>query len=291
MTPSATAALELAVMAMGWTYYEEVVMPSFGFSSIANAVILRGCVPIFVDIEPERLSMDAQQALEATKLLTRGYIPIHYAGVAAPYPFDGVIEDAAHCIGADWRITGEFAAISFHETKNVSCGQGGALIVRDAGMVDRIEVLRQCGTTKSLVAHAWDWVDVGTQQLMNDVTAELLYDRLLRADEIAERRLEAWGEYHALIHAPEMAHYPGNGHIFWFLHPERDRVQQALADKGVRLTSHYTPLHSRKPGMEYGRAFNDCPVSTRVAAQILRPPMNVTVDEARRIASLINEVL
>lgn len=274
-------------MALGIGPGDEVVVPSFGFSSIANAVLLRGGVPVFVDIEPQDLCIDPWQIVQAGAKVC---IPIHYAGVSR-MPAIGVkwIEDAAHCIGSRWRLWGDFGAISFHSTKNVSCGEGGALFVRDPEMVERVQILRQCGTTKALVKNAWDWVSVGTQALMSEITADYLKTQLPLTDEINARRLEVWHVYRESIDVPEKATHPGNGHIFWFLHAQRQAIVDSLP--GVRLATHYTPLHSRAPGRQLGRTHGSCEVSTRVAAEILRPPMNVTVDEAAYIAEQINEVV
>jgi len=274
-------------MALGVGRGDEVAVPSFGFSSIANAVLLRGGVPVFVDIEDTDLCIEPWAIVNSH---ARFCIPIHYAGVHR-LPAIGVkwVEDAAHCVGSSWRLRGDFGAISFHQTKNVSCGEGGALFIRDPEMVEKVQVLRQCGTTKALVKNAWDWVSIGTQALMSEVCAEYLKTQLERCDEITKRRLEVWHVYRDRIQAKERACHAGNGHIFWFLHAERQRVIDSLP--GIRLTTHYTPLHSRAPGREHGRVHGSCDVSTRVAAQILRPPMNVTPDEAERISNLINEVL
>ena len=288
MTPSCTAALEMAVR-LSIEPGDEVILPSFGFASCANAVILAGGVPVFHDIDPMWLLLNYCDPSGATACV----LPIHYAGVTQNARGLGaarVIEDAAHCIG-DFRITGDFACLSFHETKNISCGQGGALIVRDEEMVERVQIMRHCGTTKAIVKHAWDWVDVGTQQLMNEVTAELLWRELGNVDAVTAARRNIWKIYRDEIRAEEKASHAGNGHIFWFLHPARGRVQDALMGRGIRLASHYTPLHSRSPGILYGRSVGECPVSTRVADQILRPPMNVSPDEARRIAQEINKEL
>lgn len=291
LTPSATSALEMAVMLLGIGPGDEVIMPSFGFSSDANAVILRGGIPVFCDIELETLNLNWIEVGKALSPKTKAILPVHYAGVTGNASLDGykVIEDAAQCIG-DFKLTGDFSCISFHETKNVSCGQGGALLIRDTEMIEKAQILRHCGTTKAAVKHAWEWVDVGTQQLMSEVLAEYLLGELSRCDEITRRRQEVWNVYWNHINAKHHAQLPGNGHIFWFLHAERGRIQKALAERGLRLSTHYTPLHEG-PGRKYGRCVGDCANSVRVSNEILRPPMNVRPDEAYLIAMEINKEL
>lgn len=283
LTPSCTSALEMAVMLLEIGPGDEVLMPSFGFASCPNSVILRGARALFVDIELDTLCMNGGEGIS---------MPIHYAGVNPPGTFSGrMIQDAAHCIGnEEFHIVGDFACLSFHETKNISCGQGGALIVRDEEMVEKAQILRHCGTTKAVSKHAWDWVALGTQQLMSEVLAEYLWTQLQKADEITRQRRFVWNVYREKIRASEKASRIGNGHIFWFLARQRERIQNALAAKGVSLASHYTPLHNRLPGKRYGRS-GECPNSIRVAEEILRPPMNVTPEEAKRISTLINQEL
>lgn len=267
---------------------DEVIVPSFTFSSCANAVILAGGVPVFVDVRPDTLNIDWEQAEDASYgKKVKAIMPVHYAGVSADvWPRTGtrIIEDAAQAIG-NFKLVGDFGCISFHKSKNVGCGEGGALIVRE-DLYDKAHIFAHCGTTHP--TPNWDWVSLGTHGLMSEYAASELWKNLQRTDEINTHRKKVWRIYRELVQVREKAREVGNGHIFWFLTQDRDEVLARLNARGIKAVKHYTPLHNRGPGLKYG---GNCPVAEDVSARIVRLPMNVTEDEAVTISNQVNEVL
>lgn len=294
LTPSCTTALELAVLLSGIEKGDEVILPSFTFSSCANAVIRAGGTPVFVDIRRDTLNIDWLEVERATTEKTKAVIAVHYAGVSPGIiPSDRtnvrIIEDAAQSIG-NFTLAGDFACFSFHKSKNVHCGEGGALLVRDPELWDKTDTLRNCGTT-CFKEKDWDWVDFGTHGLMNEYTAEVLWQGLKSVERITEERRRIWRIYHDGVRAEEKASVRGNGHIFWLLTEDRDSKMSNLSSRGIRAVKHYTPLHNRKPGLQYGYSYGDCKNSTYVSERILRLPMNVTEQRAFEIVDEINKEL
>jgi dTDP-4-amino-4,6-dideoxygalactose transaminase len=293
LTPSCTAAIELSCLLL-IKPGDEVIMPSFTFPSAANAVILRGGVPVFVDSRMDTLNIDEERIEEAITPRTKAILPIHYAGVVADMERINqiadahglwVIEDAAQAIG-NWKVTGHVGCLSFHDTKNVKCGEGGALIVRSPDLVERFEIARDCGTTKAKwrrgETSTWDWISVGQSALMSEHCAKVLEPQLEHLDAITQERLDVWNVYNERIDARKRS----NGHIYWFLSEDRKKLKERLGD--IRLSSHYEAAHLTDTGRQYGRVGGQILNTQRIAAQITRPPMNVTPSEALEISRRIS---
>jgi dTDP-4-amino-4,6-dideoxygalactose transaminase len=304
LTHSATGALEMAVTLADIGPGDEVIMPSFTFVSTANAVVLRGGVPVFVDIRPDTLNLDETLVEAAITPRTRAILPVHYAGVgcemAALLDIAGrhsltMIEDAAHGIMSSWngRALGSFGALgalSFHETKNVMCGEGGALMLNDRDLVDRAEIILEKGTNRKRFFRGqvdkYSWVDVGSSYLMSEINAAFLWAQLEQADTITHDRLRTWEAYHAAfqpladegllrrpIVPPPATH---NAHMYYVLLPEREARSKFLADlraAGVHGVFHYVPLHSSAAGMRYGRAASHLGVTEDVSERLVRLPL------------------
>jgi dTDP-4-amino-4,6-dideoxygalactose transaminase len=304
ITPSCTAALELAALAIGLEVGDEVVMPSFAFPSLSSAMALRGARPVFVDIRNDTLGLDEERIEAAITPRTRAICTLNYAGVAgnvdrvreiADAHGLRVIEDNAHGLCATYRgrplgSFGDLSAVSFHATKNVQIGEGGALLVNDPALVERIVMLQDKGTNRSdfnlgLVAK-YQWVDLGTSPLIGEVPAALLWSQLLVADEITAQRRAICDAYRdafspladkGLVALP--VDVPGvspDGHVFCVLArrpEERPKLISALADAGIQATFHYVPLHASPAGLRYGRTHGSMAVTERVAATIIRLPV------------------
>jgi dTDP-4-amino-4,6-dideoxygalactose transaminase len=304
LTNSCTGALELAALLAEVGPGDEVIMPSFTFVSTANAFVLRGATPVFVEVRRQDLTLDPSAADQAMTARTRAIVAVHYGGGAAD--MDAlcsvaaragavVIEDAAQSLLARYRgrapgAIGQLGALSFHETKNISCGEGGALLINDPAFVDRAEVMQEKGTDRLRFVRgevrAYTWVDIGSSFLMSDVSAAILASQLRAAALITAAHRAIWAAYHEAFAAleaagtvvrpaipPEVEH---NGHIYWLLARDRqtrDRVIARLREHGVRAQFHYVPLHSSPAGLRFGRVAGDLTVTTDVAARLFRLPI------------------
>jgi dTDP-4-amino-4,6-dideoxygalactose transaminase len=324
MTHSATAALEMAVILADVGPGDEVIVPSFTFVSTANAVALRGGVPVFVDVREDTLNLDERLLEAAVTERTRAVIPVHYAGVgceldeiAAVALRHGlaVIEDAAQGILATYRgrplgSFGELAALSFHETKNVHCGEGGALLVSAAGLVARAEVVHEKGTDRSRFFRGevdrYTWVDLGSSYPLSEINAAFLLAQLDEAERITERRLEIWRAYHeglaeaerdGLLRRPvvpdECSH---NAHMYYVLLPgleSRTQFIAGLAEEGVHAVFHYVPLHTSTAGRRLGRPAGPLPVTESVADRLVRLPLwpGLTGGDVDRVIEAVYRVL
>jgi len=311
LTPSGTAALEMASVLSGLEPGDEVIMPSFTFVTSASSVALRGGVPVFVDIRPDTLNLDEKQIEAAITPRTRAIMPVHYAGVACEMePIlelardHGlmVIEDAAQGITASYRgeelgSFGELACISFHETKNVTCGEGGAVLVNDRELVERAEVIQEKGTNRSKFLRGetdkYTWVELGSSYLMSEVNAAFLWAQLEMADETTRARLSIWDRYHeafaglehdGLLRRPVVpADARHNAHMYYLLLPDRvrrDAVIDHLAEQGIQAVFHYVPLHSSPAGRRYGRASGPLPITDDASARLVRLPLWVGMRDA-----------
>jgi dTDP-4-amino-4,6-dideoxygalactose transaminase len=300
LTPSCTAALELAAILLDLAPGDEVIMPSFTFVSTANAFVLRGAVPVFVDVRPDTLTIDVDAARAALTDRTRAIVPVHYAGVGCDMDEllelgIPVVEDAAQGVlasegGHPLGSRGALAALSFHETKNVMCGEGGALLVNDPGLVERAEIVQEKGTNRRRFFRGqvdkYTWVDLGSSFLLSELNAAFLWAQLEEADEIATRRLAIWDRYHeafepleedGLLRRPVVpASRVQNAHMYYVLLPDesaRDRFILELAANGVHSVFHYVPLHSSEAGRRYGRATGTLAVSDDAGARLARLPL------------------
>lgn len=321
ITPSCTAALELAALAIDLRAGDEVVMPSFAFPSLATAAALRGARPVFVDIRQDTLGLDEEGIEPAITSRTRAICTLNYAGVAgdvdrvrAIADAHGlrIVEDNAHGLCATHRARplgsfGDLSTLSFHATKNVQIGEGGALLINDPTMLERIVTLQNKGTNSREfhlgLVDKYEWVELGSSPHIGEVAAALLWSQLLEADAITEQRRAICAAYRrafapladaGLLELP--LDVPGarpDGHAFCVLarRPEdRPRLIGALADAGIQATFHYAPLHTSPAGLRYGRAHGSLAVTERVAATIIRLPVwpGLPADVPARAASALD---
>lgn len=311
LTHSCTAALEMSALLLDIAPGDEVIMPSFTFVSTANAFVLRGAVPVFVDIREDTLNLDEKLVEAAITPRTRAIVPVHYAGVACE--MDAildiakrhglkVVEDAAQGVMAKYKgralgSIGDLGALSFHETKNVISGEGGALLVNDPGLIHRAEIIREKGTDRSRFLRGeidkYTWQEVGSSFLPGDLVAAFLWAQLQEAQAITDRRLVLWSRYHAALEGLEkqgLLRRPivpenclHNAHMYYVLlaaQVDRHHVLQELKKNGVGAVFHYVPLHSAPAGRRYGRVQGELPHTDQQSARLVRLPLWVGLDEA-----------
>jgi dTDP-4-amino-4,6-dideoxygalactose transaminase len=309
LTHSCTAALEMAAILADLGPGDEVIMPSFTFVSTANAFVLRGAVPVFVDVRADTLNLDEALVEAAITPRTRAICVVHYAGVGCA--MDAimdiarrhglvVVEDAAQGICASYRgrplgSFGALAALSFHETKNITCGEGGALLVNDPALVARSEVVREKGTNRKAfmegLVDKYTWVDLGSSFLPGEISAGFLRAQMEHAWEITGRRLAVWDAYHAAFAGTERAgacrrpvvpeDCKHNAHLYYLLLPrpeDRPGFIAAMQAAGIGAIFHYVPLHSSPAGMRLGRSHGELAVTDRIAASLVRLPMYVGLE-------------
>jgi dTDP-4-amino-4,6-dideoxygalactose transaminase len=304
LTPSGTAALELAAILAGLTQGDEVIMPSFTFSSTANAVVLRGAIPVFVDVRSDTLNIDADQIRPAITDKTRAVVVVHYAGVTcdmdrimkvAREAGLVVIEDAAQALLSRYRgraagTLADMAAFSFHETKNIQCGEGGAFTCDSADYGVRAEIVREKGTNRAAFFRGeidkYSWIDVGSSYLPNELSAAFLGAQLDGASEVTARRMAIWSAYDdalsgaaakAGVLTPQIpADCEHNAHIYHLRMTslaQRTRTLAAMRREGVQATSHYVPLHSAPAGRRYGRTHGVMTHTNQAGDCLLRLPL------------------
>jgi dTDP-4-amino-4,6-dideoxygalactose transaminase len=309
LTTSATHALDLAALLLDLGPGDEVIMPSFTFVSTANAVVLRGARPVFADIREDTLNLDETLLAGMIGNHTRAIFPVHYAGV--PCEMDQildvarakglrVVEDAAQALGSRYRgrpagTLGDLGCISFHETKNVSCGEGGALVVNDPALVERAEIMREKGTNRSQFFRGqvdkYTWVDAGSSFLPSDILAAFLYAQLQAMGEVAVRRRAIHERYAAgladlerrgAVRLPRIpAHVESSYHLFHVLCedlPTRDRLTAFLKERGIQAVFHYVPLHDSPMAHRVGLTPVSLPVTESLAARLLRLPFYNTLN-------------
>jgi dTDP-4-amino-4,6-dideoxygalactose transaminase len=311
LTTSGSAALELATLLVGIGPGDEVIMPSFTFVSTANAVVLRGGVPVFVDVRPDTLNLDAGTVEGALSPRTRAILPVHYAGVGCDMDaLTGlarehqlaVIEDAAQGVmaarhGRALGSLGTVGCLSFHETKNLTAGEGGAVLVNEPDLIARAEVLHEKGTNRAAffrgAVDRYTWVDLGSSFLPSEINAAFLWAQLEQADEITARRLDIWSRYHqafADLEAAGRVRRPvvpdgcrHNAHMYYLLlpdRPRRDALIERLAEAGVMAVFHYVPLHSSPAGREHGRTVGRLEHTDAASDRLVRLPLWVGMDDA-----------
>jgi dTDP-4-amino-4,6-dideoxygalactose transaminase len=320
LTHSCTAALELAFTLADIGPGDEVIMPSFTFVTTANAVVGRGGRPVFVDVREDTLCLDETLVEAAITPRTRAIVPVHYAGVGCD--MDAicglarehgliVIEDAAQGIGATRAGRplggiGELGALSFHETKNVSCGEGGALLVGDERLLARAEVVHEKGTDRARFYRGqvdkYTWVDVGSSYALSELAAAYLWAQLQHEREITARRLEIWSHYHeafAPLETDGRLRRPivpddcrHNAHMYYLLLEDletRTAFIRDLAERGVYAVFHYVPLHSSTAGTQYGRASGELRVTSDVSDRLVRLPLwpDLTSTQIERVVEAV----
>ena len=322
LTTSCTHALEMAMLLLDLEPGDEVICPAFTFVSTANAVALRGARPVFVDVRADTLNLDERLLQAAITPRTRAVIVVHYAGVAcemdeimtvASSHDLTVIEDNAHGLfgrykGRPLGSLGAFSALSFHETKNLTCGEGGALLLNDAAFVDRAEIIREKGTNRSRFFRGevdrYTWVDIGSSYLPSDLLGAYLWAQIESAEAIQRRRHEIWSRYARELESwacggavrlpivPDHCEHPA--HIFYLLMPTLDRrtaLIQHLRARQILAPFHYLPLHLSDVGRGYGGTVGQCPVTEDVANRLVRLPLffQLSDEEQTRVIDAITE--
>lgn len=312
LTTSCTHALEMSALLLGLKPGDEVIVPAFTFVSTASAFMLYGAKPVFVDVRQDTLNIDLDQAEAAITPRTRAICVVHYGGVACE--MDRLtklakdhnlilVEDNAHGLFAKYRgkYLGTFGALatqSFHETKNITCGEGGALVINDASLAERAEILREKGTdrTKFLRGQVdkYTWVDVGSSWVISDLLAAILFGQLSRADEIYKQRMNIWSRYHdelqtwaanhdvSLPTVPEGCEHTGHVYHFRFEHgAQRDKFIEHLKQLGIYAVFHYQPLHLSTVGRTLGGRNGQFPVTESAGDCLVRLPLfnSLTSDE------------
>jgi dTDP-4-amino-4,6-dideoxygalactose transaminase len=303
LTTSCTHALEMAALLLDITPGDEVILPSFTFVSTVNAFVLRGARPVFIDVRPDTLNLDESQLDHLITDRTKALIPVHYAGVgcemdaitdiAAKHNIR-IVEDNAHGLFAKYKgkYLGTFGCLatqSFHETKNVTCGEGGALVINDPVYIERAEVIREKGTDRSRffrgLVDKYTWVDVGSSYVLSDLLAAFLLAQLEVADQIGSDRKRAWNLYYdhlaewAEQHGVRLpvvpAHCEQSYHMFYLLLPsadDRQLLMEYLKGRRIHSVFHYVPLHLSQMGRQFGGKEGDCPVTEDVSERLLRLP-------------------
>jgi len=320
LTTSCTAALEMAALLCDLQPGDEVIVPSYTFVSTANAFVLRGAKPVFVDVRPDTLNIDERLIEQAITPRTRAIFPIHYAGVACE--MDAimdiadrhnllVVEDAAQGAHARYKdrwlgTIGQLGCYSFHETKNFSCGEGGALVINDPDLQPRAEILREKGTNRSQFMRGqvdkYTWVDVGSSYVLSDMLAAFLVGQIENMEKITRRRGEIFDRYVAmlaplaergLIRLPVVPqHCSSNYHMFYLLTAdidERTALIEHLGAAGVLAVFHYVPLHSSPFAQSLGVPQTPLPITEEVSARLVRLPMyfDLTDQEVDEVAGLV----
>ncbi len=322
LTTSCTHALEMSALLIGIEPGDEVIMPSFTFVSSANAFVLRGAKIVFVDIRPDTMNINEKLIEAAITSKTKAIVPVHYAGVgcdmdvimdlAIKYDLF-VIEDAAQCVGAKWKgkplgTIGHFGTLSFHETKNLHCGEGGALLINDEKFLERSEVIREKGTNRSKFLRGqvdkYSWMDIGSSYLPSELNAAFLVPQLEQLETITSHRLGLWNAYfnnlsflekNGNLELPRaLKKFEHNGHIFYIKcnnGETRDELIKYLKQHDIQSVFHYVPLHSASAGMIFGE-FNGKDVFTTIESErLIRLPMfyDLNIDQVQNICSKIHD--
>lgn len=324
LTHSCTAALEMSALLLDIRPGDEIIMPSYTFVSTANAFVLRGGIPVFVDIREDTLNIDERLIEAAISQRTRAIVPVHYAGVscemdaimeiARRYNIH-VVEDAAQGVMSRYKgkllgSIGTLGAYSFHETKNVISGEGGALLVNQPDLSLRAEILREKGTDRSQFFRGevdkYTWQDLGSSFLPGELVAAFLYAQLEEADKITSQRLVAWSLYHemlaplehlGLLRRPVVPAYSDhNAHMYYVLLPEyidRQALLTKFRERDIHPVSHYVPLHSSPAGKRYCRTHGDMTMTDKQASRLIRLPLwiGITIEQQHHIIDLLEKFL
>jgi dTDP-4-amino-4,6-dideoxygalactose transaminase len=320
LTTSCTHALEMAALLLNIQPGDEVIVPSFTFVSTINAFVLRGARPVFVDIRADTLNLDEAQLERLITPRTKAVLVVHYAGVGcemdailkiAGRRAVAVVEDNAHGLFARYRgrylgTFGGLATQSFHETKNFSCGEGGAILINDPRYIERAEIIREKGTNRSRFFRGevdkYTWVDVGSSYLPSDLLAAFLYAQLEARARIQTRREQIWDRYHAAlqdwaaqsgVRLPVVpGHCEQSYHMYYLLLPslkERQALSAHLKARGILSVFHYVPLHLSEQGQRFGGHLGDCPVTEDISDRLLRLPFynELSVDDEQDVIAAV----
>jgi len=312
LTNSCTAALEMAAILLDIEPGDEIIMPSYTFVSTANAFVLRGAVPVFVDIRPDTLNIDENLIENAITSRTKAIVPVHYAGVACEMDIIldiakrynlMVVEDAAQAIGSSYKgkmlgSIGHLGCLSFHETKNIISGEGGALLINDKKLIDRSLVIRDKGTNRSKFLSGqvdkYTWVDIGSSFLPSEIIASFLWAQFEDFENIMSKRNSLWKYYYDhfkkiskknVIEPSSPINCKHNSHLFYLLFPDiqfRNAFIRKMSDTGVCCPFHYVPLHSSPAGKIYGRVSGNLEVTNSIAGRLVRLPLfpGMSISEA-----------
>lgn len=304
LTTSCTHALEMAALLLDIQPGDEVIMPSFTFCSTADAFVLRGAVPVFIDVRPDTMNIDETKIEDAITEKTKAVVPVHYAGVVCEMDTITdiarrhglrVVEDAAQAVMSTYKgraagSIGDYGCYSFHETKNYSMGEGGALLIKDAANIENAEILREKGTNRSVFLRGqidkYTWVNYGSSYLPSDMNAAYLWAQLKEADKINDSRLAAWQKYHdafadleqkGFVQRPFIpAECRHNAHMYYLKTKdlaERTALIAYLKENGVAAVFHYIPLHSAPAGQKFGRFHGEDIYTTKESDRLVRLPM------------------
>jgi dTDP-4-amino-4,6-dideoxygalactose transaminase len=322
LTTSCTHALEMAALLLDIQPGDEIIVPSFTFVTTVNAFVLRGACPVFIDIRPDTLNLDEAKLEQLIAPLTKAIVPVHYGGVgcemeaimkiAKRYGV-AVIEDNAHGLFGKYKgeylgTFGSLATQSFHETKNFSCGEGGALLINDPQYIERAEIIREKGTNRSRFFRGqvdkYSWVDLGSSYLPSDMLAAFLYAQLEAREQIQGKRrqiweyyynhLQYWSQEHDIRLPIVPRHCEQAYHMFYLLMPSLSKRQALMAHlkaHGIASVFHYLPLHLSDMGRRFGGKEGDCPVTEDVSDRLLRLPFYndmTEADQARVVRALYN---
>lgn len=320
LTTSCTHALEMAALLLDIQPGDEVIMPSFTFCSTADAFVLRGAKLVFVDIRPDTMNIDETKIEAAITSKTRAVVPVHYAGVScemdaimAVAKKHGlkVVEDAAQGVMSEYKgrplgTMGDYGCYSFHETKNYSMGEGGALLIKDPDKIEQAEIVREKGTNRSVFLRGqidkYTWVDQGSSYLPSDMNAAYLWAQLLEADKINENRLATWGKYYAAFEQLEKegfverpvipAECRHNAHMFYLKAKdleERTALISFLKKNGIVASFHYIPLHNAPAGKKFGVFHGEDVYTTKESDRLLRLPMyyNLTGSDSDKVIEYV----
>lgn len=302
LTHSCTAALEMAAILTDIKPGDEVIMPSYTFVSTANAFVLRGGVPVFVDIRPDTLNINEDLIEQAITPKTKAIVPVHYAGVACEMDKIMeiakkynllVIEDAAQGVGAFYKgkplgTIGDMGCFSFHETKNIISGEGGAIVINNEKFVERAEIIREKGTNRSKFFRGqvdkYTWVDIGSSFLPSDMIAAYLYSQLENMDKINAKRIDVWNvynkffeQYEGIVKRPFIPeNCTHNAHMYYVLFKNlelRTKFIEYMKKNNISTVFHYIPLHSSPAGEKFGRTCGDMSVTNEISDTLVRLPM------------------
>ena len=320
LTTSCTHALDMAGILLDLKPGDEVIVPSFTFVSTVNAVVLRGATPVFIDIRPDTLNLDESQLEKYITANTKAIFVVHYAGVACEMDVINqiaakhniaVVEDNAHGLfgkyhGKNLGTLGVLATQSFHETKNISTGEGGALLINDPQYIERAEIIREKGTNRSNffrgMVDKYTWVDIGSSYLPSELIAAILFAQLEAHEQIQIKRKHIWTTYLdeltdwaerfglQLPQVPDYCEHPG--HIFYLLMPNleiRTRFISWMKSQGILCVFHYLPLHLSDMGLRLGGKPGDCPITEEVSDRLVRLPLFYDLSE-NEISQVINSV-
>jgi len=326
MTTSCTHALDMAAMLIDLKPGDEVILPSYTFVSTVNAIVLRGAIPVFIDIVPSTLNIDSNKIEDKITKRTKAIFPVHYAGVGCEMDLIMdiaqkhdlyVVEDAAQGVNAKYNgqylgSIGHIGSYSFHETKNYSCGEGGAITINSLNqeLIERAEIIREKGTNRSKFFRGqvdkYTWVDIGSSYLPSDILAAFLWAQFQELDNINELRRTIYNRYYetllpyeerGILRLPVIPpNCESNFHMFYILLPDENRRNEViykLKVKGINSVFHYIPLHSSPMGQQFGYKVGDLPITEDLSSRLLRLPMyaGMTMDEQEYVLENLQSIL